>query len=143
MLHFFNTNYTFKNIWTEFCFVFDATICLFRVHLKSVKIPVLVQQCDASSLQYFFFLLQVAPPCSHYCRLPGSLDGHLNQCLMKVIAPWPIFKLSLNHLWGCYKQVDVSLFIPLLWAKLEHCTGSSFGARGDRFKAKYVAAIAP
>ena len=35
------------------------------------------------------------------------------------------------------------LFMPLLWARLEERTGSSLGVWGKRFRAEYVAAIAP
>lgn len=37
---------------------------------------------------------------------------------------------------GHYNRVDVSLFMPLRWAKLEDSTGSSLGACGVLFRAK-------
>lgn len=37
---------------------------------------------------------------------------------------------------GHYNLVDVSLFMPLRWAKLDESTGSSLGACGVLFRAK-------
>lgn len=68
--------------------------------------------------------------------LPGSFS-----------QAWHILNIFRANRWCClimcYKQMDVTLFIPLLWARQEARTGSSFGACGVRLRAEYVAAIAP
>lgn len=73
----------------------------------------------------------VLPSRSLKCPPTGPVSGIWEP--ERTLAPG---RLRLEGRLGHYNLVDVSLFIPLRWAKLDDSTGSSLGACGALFRAK-------
>lgn len=92
--------------------------------------------------------LQATPFLFHIIEPSSSNSSSSGVAVVPARTGW---LLSLPEIRSCHpgrrqcfhRAVEVSFFIPLRWARVEQPTDSSIGDMGLRFRAEYVAAMAP